>query len=119
MDDNSTIDVYFEITTEKFLELEGSEWFLDALTLFLVAPMGVLGALLNLLGLVVIFKMKQEQQSMFLYKMLKFYCVNSFLQCIFSIGSFWPFANRYIGYKFEYATNLLRNLARVEYLILF
>lgn len=79
---------------ENFYIKYGSTWTIDSIYLFIISPIGFIGFILNILSLIVIFKINDNSA---LYKYLKVYCLISIVICFLAIFTFYVYSPRYIG----------------------
>ena len=95
----------FELTNE-FLINYGSTWPIDSIYMFLVAPIGLIGFVLNGLSTQVIKKIKTEKTV--LYKYLEIYCLNSGNICFSAMFSIYSYAPRFVGFKYGMLNRILK-----------
>ena len=85
---------------DKFLRLYGSTLEIDGIFLFAVSPTAMIGLLLNILSIIVIYKIKTKKSSV-IFKYLKIYCINSILVCLLASPSFYVYSPRFVGLKID------------------
>jgi hypothetical protein len=83
----------------------GSTWFLDGTFVYLISPMGFIGFFLNIICLLIYFKIKIKLKSENLVKYLRIYSLVSSFICLIIGFTFIAFSPRYFFDLFEkYAT---------------
>jgi len=83
----------------------GSTWTLDSLYLYLNTSIGLLGAILNIISLFVLFRIKENQAF---YKYLKLYTFNGMFICL--LVFFYSFCRspRYLSFTFSFGPSFFR-----------
>jgi hypothetical protein len=101
---NSTMQNEIEIS--KLYERIGSTWILDGVYIFITAPIGFIGTVLNLFSFLILIKIKMEQTM--LYSYLAFYSLNGLVICFIISLVFICYSPRYYPYYLSYFSRLNR-----------
>lgn len=80
---------------ESFYLRMGSTWLIDGIYIFLIAPIGITGFILNMTSLIIYCKLINNAN---LYKYLIMYSLNGSLICLISSFLFLTYSPRYIDY---------------------
>jgi hypothetical protein len=86
---------------ESFYAKIGSTWFLDGTFAYLISPMGFIGFFLNIICLLIFFKVKIKSKNENLVKYLRIYSIVSSFICLIMGFTFIAFSPRYFSYIFE------------------
>ena len=80
---------------ESFYIKIGSTWLLDGTFVYLISPIGFIGFFLNIISLLIFFKIKVKSQSQKLVKYLRVYSLNSSFICLIIGFTFVAYSPRY------------------------
>ena len=87
-------DINYDLS-EKFYIRIGSTWVIDSIYIFIIAPMGFIGFMLNFVTLIVMSKIKIKQTKLYDYLIL--YSLNSCLICFIIGFLFLSYSPRYFN----------------------
>ena len=88
------------------LERVNSTIVLDSLYLFIITIIELIGALLNAVSFITLFKIKKSNKV--IYKYLRVYTLNTSICCVISMLAFYSYSPRYFEFALEYGARIYR-----------